>query len=68
MMGAGYPRLVDGRIYVVALALVLPAILIAVTVAWYSTNPISILVLMAVMLLGGFYLLSYKETFAPETA
>ena len=56
----------DGRIYVVALAFVLPAKLMAVTVAWFSTNPISILILMAVMVLGGFYLLSYRATFVPE--
>jgi hypothetical protein len=38
------------------------------TVAWYSTNPISMLVLFSVMLLGGLYLLSYSETFAPTPA
>lgn len=58
----------DGRIYVVALTLVLPAVLIAVTVAWYSTNPVSMLVLFSVMLLGSLYLLSYSDAFAPTLA
>ena len=58
----------DGRIVVVALTIVLPAILIGVTVGWYSTNPISMLILFSVMLLGSLYLLSYTETFSPTPA
>jgi hypothetical protein len=55
---------VDGRYIVVALALVLPAILMAITVAWFSTNPISMLILFSVMLLGCLYLLSYSDAFS----
>lgn len=35
-----------------------------VTVAWYATNPISMLILLSVMLLGAFYLLSYRGPFS----
>jgi hypothetical protein len=55
---------VDGRYLVVALTLVLPAALMAITVAWYSTNPVAMLVLFSVVLLGGLYLLSYGDTFS----
>ncbi|MFZ0830719.1 MAG: hypothetical protein WCB18_05520 [Thermoplasmata archaeon] len=58
----------DGRILVVALTLALPAALIAATVAWYSTNPVSLLILFSVMLLGGLYLLSYSDTFSANPA
>ena len=54
----------DGRYIVVALTLVLPAVLIGVTVAWFATNPITLLILCSVMLLGGLYLLSYRESFS----
>lgn len=52
----------DGRVIVVGLTIVLPAILLGVTVAWFATNPLSVLVLFAVMLLGAIYLLSYTDT------
>ncbi len=58
----------DGRIFVVGLTLVLPAILIAATVIWFSDNPLSMLVLFSVMLLGALYLVSYKDTYSPEGA
>lgn len=58
----------DGRFIVVALTLVLPAFLIGVTVAWFSTNPVALLVLFSTMLLGALYLLSYTETFGPRPA
>jgi hypothetical protein len=54
---------VDGRIIVVGLTLVLPAILMIATVEWFSTNPISMLILLSVMLLGCLYLLSYTDVF-----
>ena len=53
----------DGRFVVVGLTIVLPAVLMAMTVVWYSTNPISMLVLFSVMLLGALYLLSYADTY-----
>jgi predicted branched-subunit amino acid permease len=55
---------VDGRWIVVGLTIVLPAILMVLTVAYYSTNPISMLVLFSVMLFGCLYLLSYSDVFS----
>jgi hypothetical protein len=55
---------VDGRFIVIGLTLLLPAVLIGATVAWYHTNPISMLILFAVMLLGCLYLLTYSEAFS----
>jgi len=64
MRGAGYPTLVDGRFLVVGLTLALPAVLMAATVAWFSTNPISMLILLAVMLFECLYLVSYSDAFS----
>jgi hypothetical protein len=55
---------VDGRYLVVGLTLVLPAVLIAVTVAWFSANVVTMLILFAVMLVGCLYLLSYTDAFS----
>ncbi len=54
----------DGRLFAVLVFLILPAALIGLTVADFHSNPVSILALIAVMLGGGFYLLTYSETFA----
>ena len=54
----------DGRLFTVIAFLVVPAILIGVTVGIFSSNPIAIMALIAVMIAGGFYLLTYRETFA----
>ncbi|MCI4353270.1 MAG: hypothetical protein L3K14_07820 [Thermoplasmata archaeon] len=58
----------DGRFIVVGLTIVLPAILLVAAVAWFNTNPLSVLVLFAVMLIGALYLLSYTETFSGTTS
>jgi hypothetical protein len=55
---------VDGRYIVVGLTLVLPAVLMAVTVAWYSANVIVMLILFSIILLGCLYLLSYADAFS----
>lgn len=60
----GYAFLVDGRFIVVGLTIVLPAVLMVATVAWFSTNPISMLVLLSVALLGCLYLISYTDAFS----
>jgi len=54
----------DGRMFTVLAMLVLPAALIGVTVEEFHSNPVSILGLIAVMIVGAFYLVSYTETFA----
>jgi len=54
----------DGRLFTVLVLIVLPAALIGVTVAEFNSNPVSILALIAVMIVGAFYLVSYTESFA----
>jgi hypothetical protein len=54
----------EGRLLTFLLFIALPAVLMAVTVALFHSNPVSILVLIGVMLVGGFYLLSYSESLA----
>jgi hypothetical protein len=53
----------DGRMFTVLVLLVVPAALIGVTVALFASNPISILFLISVMIVGSFYLLTYRESF-----
>jgi hypothetical protein len=52
----------DGRFVIVLGTLALPAVLLALTVAFFASNPVSIFVLIAVMLIGAIYLLTYRET------
>lgn len=58
----------DGRYFVVGLTLALPAVLVAVTILWFSANVITMLILFSVMLLGCFYLLSYTDAFSGTPA
>ncbi len=51
----------EGRLITVLLTLVLPAVLLGLTVVEFHSNPVAILGLLAVMLAGGFYLVSYTE-------
>lgn len=53
----------DGRLFTVLVLLVLPAALIEVTVLEFHSNPVAILGLLAVMIAGSFYLVSYTESF-----
>ncbi|HEV2449702.1 MAG TPA: hypothetical protein VGU43_04740 [Thermoplasmata archaeon] len=53
----------DGRLATGLLTLLLPAILIGVTYAVFNSNPLAILALFSVMVLGCFYLISYRESF-----
>jgi hypothetical protein len=53
----------DGRLITVIGFLVIPAGLIALTVAEFSSNPVAIFALISLMLLGALYLLTYRETF-----
>jgi hypothetical protein len=54
----------DGRFFTVLVLLILPAVLIGVTMVEFHSNPVAILGLIAVMIAGAFYLLSYTESFA----
>jgi|HubBroStandDraft_4_1064222.scaffolds.fasta_scaffold2507207_2 hypothetical protein len=53
----------DGRILTLLLTFGLPAVLIAVTVWQFSSNPLSILALLMVMVGGAVYLLTYTDSF-----
>jgi hypothetical protein len=59
----GLARAMDSRLIIGLLVLALPAVLIAVTIWKFASNPLSLLVLLAVMILGSVYLLSYTESF-----
>jgi hypothetical protein len=54
----------DGRLFTVLVLLVLPAALIGLTIVEFHSNPVSILALLGVMVVGAFYLVSYTESFA----
>jgi hypothetical protein len=54
----------DGRLVTVLLLLVLPAALIGLTVFEFHSNPVAIVGLIAVLVVGTFYLVSYTESFA----
>lgn len=53
----------NGRWITLLLLIVLPAALIGVTIEFFSSNPVSIFVLLAAMVAGSVYLLTYAETF-----
>jgi hypothetical protein len=54
----------DGRLFTVLVLLALPAALIGLTVLEFHANPVAIFALIAVMIAGTFYLVSYTESFA----
>ncbi len=53
----------DGKLVTGIGLLVVPTALIGVTIAWFSSNPVSIFAMIALMILGAFYLLTYRDTF-----
>ena len=53
----------DGRVAVGLVTLALPAALVGVTVWKFASNPLDLVALIAVMLVGSLYLLSYSESF-----
>jgi hypothetical protein len=53
----------DGRLATVLLGFVLPGILLAVTIEWFGTNPLTVLVLFSVIVGAAFYLLTYSDSF-----
>ncbi len=54
----------NGRLFTLLALLLLPVALLGLTVAEFHSNPVAILALLAVMIGGAFYLLTYSETFA----
>ena len=57
------PFPMDGKLVTGIGLLVVPAVLLGATVAWFSSNPIAIFALISVMLVGSMYLLTYREAF-----
>ena len=57
----------DGRVAVLLLAELLPAILIGVTIWQFSSNPLALLGLIGLMVTGALYLLTYPESFETPT-
>jgi hypothetical protein len=53
----------DGKLVTALGLLVLPAVLIGVTVAWFSSNPVAIFAWLSLMIVGALYLLTYRDTF-----
>jgi len=53
----------DGKLVTGVGLLLVPGVLIGVTIAWFSSNPVSIFAMLALMIVGGFYLLTYRESF-----
>jgi hypothetical protein len=53
----------DGKLVTAVGLLLVPGALIGVTVAWFSSNPVSIFAMLALMTVGGFYLLTYRDVF-----
>jgi len=53
----------DSRVIAALLTIALPAALIGVTVYRFSANPIALVTLMGVMVLGAVYVLSYGDSF-----
>jgi hypothetical protein len=54
----------DGRLWTVILLFLVPTVAMGATVAWFSSNPIAILLEIGAMVLGAFYLLTYTDSFA----
>lgn len=53
----------DGRLFILLVFLAVPGALVGVTIGWFHANPIAILVLFSTMLVGIFYLLTYRDSF-----
>ncbi|HEV2428555.1 MAG TPA: hypothetical protein VGV64_01750 [Thermoplasmata archaeon] len=53
----------DGRLLTVLATFLLPAVLIGVTIWKFASNPLAILGLLAVVVAGALYLLTYTDTF-----
>jgi hypothetical protein len=53
----------NGRWVTVLLLWVVPAVGIGATIAWFRSNPVSIMVCLGAIVLGALYLLTYTERF-----
>ncbi len=53
----------DSRLAVGLATIALPAVLLGVTVWRFASNPVSVLALLTIIMIGSIYLLSYRESF-----
>jgi len=53
----------DSRLLIALATILLPAVLIGLTVWRFASNPLSILALLTIMMIGSVYLLSYTDAF-----
>ncbi len=51
----------DGRWFTLIFLFAIPAVGIAATVAWFSANPVAIMIGLSAIILGALYLLTYTE-------
>lgn len=51
----------QGKTVAALLGLVAPAVAIGVTIAWFASNPVSIVIELTVLIGGGFYLVTYQD-------
>ncbi len=58
----------NGKLFTILAMFVVPVALLGVTIAWFSSNPISVFTLISVMVIGGVYLLTYRDAFGREEA
>jgi hypothetical protein len=55
---------VDGRLWVLLFAFVVPGVLLIVTVVRFASNPLAVLAIFAAMLLGALYYTTYVDSSA----
>lgn len=53
----------DSRVLTALLTIALPVVLMGITIWKFASNPLAMLGLISVMVVGGFYLLTYRESF-----
>jgi len=53
----------DGKLVTGIGLLLIPGALIGATIAWFGSNPVSIFAMIVLMIVGGFYLLTYRDAF-----
>lgn len=52
----------DGRLWAGLLGIALPAVLVAITIWKFSSNPVALVTLFTTMIVGGIYLLTFSES------
>lgn len=50
----------NGKVVTALGLLAAPAVVMGATVAWFASNPVTIFAMIALMIVGSFYLLTYR--------